>query len=96
MINFSDNLIYNVHRADGPAVIKRVVIGVTKEWYSNKTVLHNSSGPAVIDEYVSRSYRAWFNYDKNVEDTFFKNLGIDPYDPTDEELLIIQMHMSAQ
>lgn len=93
MITFADHFIYDINRPDGPSVIRRGFIGISKEWYTNKTVIHNSSGLAVIDKYISCSYRTWFHYNKHIENEFFENIGIDPHDPSDEELLIIQMHL---
>lgn len=99
---FTNRLIYNPHRMDGPVAIVRNSYEVTKDWtHNNDTIQHRADGHANIFKWSNVTKllvtRIWSHYDEVYEDiqNMFDEHGIDTEDMSEQDILIVQMHLGA-
>lgn len=104
-INFTSNSItwvkHNRFRVDGPSVISRVhkfYKKVEKQWWK-KGGWHRNDGASTILKFYGLDHgieRVWYYDDELVLPFTFDELEIDFEDMTDEEILIVQMHLGSE
>lgn len=94
----SGGLIWNDGRIDGPAEISLDLCMKQKVWFTDnrRQGWHRTDGHAFIRTYPffdETPYRLWLHNNENVKEEVFLEMGIDPEDMTEEEVLIVQMRL---